>query len=111
MRHSNDDPMPEWARSAPAQPVRRAPDPALDRIAPAASDAVREVLARVQAAVRMRHYSRRTEKSYVAWIRRYITYHRGKDPSSLGASEVKAFLAQLAIAGRVSASTQNQAFS
>ena len=84
---------------------------AVDRAAPAASQAVRETLGRAIAAIRTRHYSRRTEKAYVGWMRRFVSYHRGRDPASLGPAEVQAFLSRLAIDGQVSASTQNQAFS
>jgi integron integrase len=92
-------------------PVPPAVAAAVDRVAPAASQAVRDTLARTIAAIRMRHYSRRTEKAYVGWIRRFISFHRGQDPSSLGPAHVQAFLTRLAVDGRVAASTQNQAFS
>ncbi len=82
-----------------------------DRIAPAASQAVRDVLARVHSAVRTRHYSRRTEKAYLGWIVRFISFNRGRDPRELGADQVKEFLSRLAVNGNVAASTQNQAFS
>jgi integron integrase len=68
------------------------------------------LLDRVRAAVRMRHYSRRTEKAYVAWIRRFIVFHEKRHPSQMAAPEVTAFLSSLAARG-VSASTQNQALS
>lgn len=68
------------------------------------------LLDRVRAAVRMRHYSRRTEKAYVAWIRRFIVFHEKRHPGGMGAPEVTAFLSSLAARG-VSASTQNQALS
>jgi len=87
------------------------PAEVLDRIAPVASAAVRDVLQRVLVAVRTRHYSRRTEKAYLGWIRRFISFNRGRDPAELGAAEVKQFLSRLAVNGQVSASTQNQAFS
>jgi integron integrase len=61
--------------------------------------------------VRLRHYSRRTEKAYVDWIRRYIVFHQKKHPSAMGATEIVAFLSWLAVDRRVSASTQNQALS
>jgi len=60
--------------------------------------------------VRIRHYSRRTEKAYVAWIRRFIVFHEKRHPGGMGAPEVTAFLSSLAAAD-VSASTQNQALS
>jgi integron integrase len=54
------------------------------------------------------HYSRRTEAAYVAWIRRFIVFHRKRHPRELGEPEVTAFVSSLAARG-VSASTQNQA--
>jgi integron integrase len=67
------------------------------------------LLDRVRAAARLRHYSRRTEAAYVAWIRRYIFFHGKRHPGELGAAEVTRFLSSLAVDGRVAASTQNQA--
>src|SRR5205809_7202235 len=67
------------------------------------------LLDRVRAAVRARHYSRRTEKAYVGWIRRYILFHGKRHPSEMGAPELTRFLSSLAVEGRVAASTQNQA--
>jgi integron integrase len=65
----------------------------------------------VREAVRARHYSPKTEKSYVGWIRRFVLFHRKRHPSEMGAPEVSAFLSWLAAEKRVSASTQNQALS
>jgi integron integrase len=70
-----------------------------------------KILDRVRAAIRARHYSRRTEKAYVAWIRRFILDSGKRHPAELGAVEVTAFLTSLAVDGRVSPSTQNQALS
>jgi site-specific recombinase XerD len=64
----------------------------------------------VRQAIRLRHYSRRTEAAYVAWIRRFIVFHRKRHPRELGEPEVTAFVSSLASRG-VSASTQNQALS
>src|SRR5712691_437499 len=69
-----------------------------------------KLLDRVREAIRTRHYSRRTEKAYVTWIRRFIVFHEKRHPSQMAAPEVTAFLASLAARG-VSASTQNQALS
>jgi integron integrase len=89
--------------------------------APAAALAVREagpaaapkprLLDRVREAVRVRHYSRRTEKAYVHWIKRYIFFHDKRHPAEMGAPEVTAFLTSLAVHDKVAASTQNQALS
>ena len=69
------------------------------------------LLDRVRAAARLRHDSRRTEAAYVAWIRRYIFFHGKRHPAEMGAAEVTRFLSSPAVAGRVAASTQNQALS
>jgi integron integrase len=70
-----------------------------------------KLLDQVRHAIRMRHYSRRTEATYADWIRRFIIFHRKKHPSTMGAPEITAFLSWLATTRRVSASTQNQALS
>ena len=69
------------------------------------------LLDRVREAIRIRHYSRRTEKAYVHWIKRYIFFHGTRHPAEMGAPEVTAFLTSLAVHGKVAASTQNQALS
>ena len=65
----------------------------------------------VRRAIRLRHYSRRTEEAYVTWIRRFIVFHNKRHPSGLDATHISAFLSSLATTHRVSASTQNQALS
>src|SRR2546423_11972203 len=67
------------------------------------------LLDRVRDAIRARHYSRRTEKAYVGWIKRYIFFHAKRHPAEMGAPEVARFLTSLAVEGHVAASTQNQA--
>jgi len=59
--------------------------------------------------IRLKHYSIRTEDTYVDWARRFILFHGKRHPRDLGAGEVESFLTHLAVNGRVSASTQNQA--
>lgn len=68
-----------------------------------------KLLDRVRDKIRLKHYSIRTEQSYVQWVRRFILHHDKRHPAEMGAAEVEAFLTHLAVAGRVSASTQNQA--
>ncbi len=68
-----------------------------------------KLLDQIRAAVRLRHYSRRTEQAYVHWAKRYIIFHGKRHPAMLGAPEVEAFLSALATERQVSASTQNQA--
>jgi integron integrase len=69
------------------------------------------LLDRVRLAIRLRHYSRRTEQAYVFWIKRFLAYHHMRHPNEMGSGEVAAFLSDLATRRRVSASAQNQAFS
>lgn len=69
------------------------------------------LLDRIRIETRRRHYSYRTEQTYVAWARRYILFHGTRHPRELGASHVADFLTHLAVEARVSASTQNQAHS
>ena len=70
-----------------------------------------KLLDQVRHRIRMRHYSRRTEATYVHWIRRFIVFHHKNHPSTLGAPEITAFLSWLATGQQVSSSTQNQALS
>src|SRR3989475_1593945 len=75
----------------------------------AAEVAPRTLLGRLRAAVRARHYSPRTEESYVGWVKRFVVFHGRQHPERLGEAEVRAFLEHLAERVGVSASTQNQA--
>ena len=70
-----------------------------------------ELVERVRDAIRLKHYSIRTEQAYVNWIKRYIYFHNVRHPAEMGAPEVQAFLTHLAVEGNVAASTQNQALS
>ena len=79
------------------------------RETPAAYSGGPRLLDRVRHAIRARHYSRRTEKAYVGWIKRYIFFHGKRHPSEMGAAEVSRFLTALAVDRNVAASTQNQA--
>jgi integron integrase len=68
-----------------------------------------KLIDQVRDRLRVKHYSIRTEQVYVDWIKRYIFFHDKRHPKELGAEELEAFLTHLAVAGKVSASTQNQA--
>lgn len=72
--------------------------------APRLLDLLRESL-------RSRHYSRRTEDSYCHWAKRFIYFHGVRHPAEMAEPEINAFLTHLAVKGKVSASTQNQALS
>jgi len=72
---------------------------------------VKKLLDQVRDALRIKHYSYRTEEAYVDWIHRFILFHHKRHPTEMAAPEIQAFLAYLAQQGNVSASTQNQALS
>jgi len=67
------------------------------------------LLDQIRIALRVRHASPRTETAYVHWARRFILFHGKQHPAELGPEAITAFLNHLAVEGRVSASTQNQA--
>ena len=71
----------------------------------------KRLLDQVRDALRLKHYSYRTEQAYVGWITRYVLFHSKRHPNEMGAPEVEAFLTHLAVEEHVAASTQNQAFS
>ncbi len=64
----------------------------------------------VRRAIRVRHYSRSTEKSYVFWIEKYIRFHKMQHPREMHDTEVIEFLTHLAVERNVAPSTQNQAY-
>lgn len=67
------------------------------------------LLEEVRRAIRVRHYSKRTEQAYVGWIRRFVIATGRRHPRELGGREVEAFLTRLASDHDVAAGTQNQA--
>jgi integron integrase len=71
----------------------------------------KRLLDQVRDAIRLKHYSIRTEESYVTWIKRYILFHNKRHPKEMTSAEIEAFLTHLAVQQNVAASTQNQALS
>jgi integron integrase len=67
------------------------------------------LLQQVRDAIRRKHFSPRTEQSYVHWIKRFVFFNGKRHPAELGATEVTAFLNHLARDRKVAAATQNQA--
>jgi len=55
----------------------------------------------------VRHYSKRTIRSYLIWIRSYILFHNKSHPKQLGNRDIEAFLTHLATHGKVPIGTQN----
>ncbi len=70
-----------------------------------------KLLSQVREAIRVRNYSRRTEQTYVMWVKRFTRFHDLQHPSEMAEPEINAFLTYLAVDRKVSASTQNQALS
>lgn len=70
-----------------------------------------KLLEEVRGVLRLKHYSLRTEETYVEWIKRFILFHGKRHPREMGEQEIVAFLTWLAAERQVAASTQNQAFS
>src|SRR5881628_1081413 len=68
-----------------------------------------KLLDQVRDAIRVKHYSIRTEQAYVDWIRRFILFHDKRHPDTMGEEQISAFLTYLAVQRHVAASTQNQA--
>jgi len=75
----------------------------------------RKLLDQFHDKMRSLHYALATEKAYRHWIIEFLRFHRDRDqwrhPATLGKPEIEAFLTHLAIRRKVSAKTQNQAFS
>jgi integron integrase len=68
-----------------------------------------KLLETLTGSLRIKHYSLKTEKSYISWVKRYIYSHNKRHPMEMGTAEVRSFLNYLAVNRNVSASTQNQA--
>ncbi len=64
---------------------------------------------KVRDRVRRLGYAKRTELSYVHWVKRYILFHGKRHPRDMGKQEVEAFLTSLAVERGVAAATQNLA--
>lgn len=71
----------------------------------------RKLLDRLRDVLRLKHYSRGTEETYVLWVRQYILFHNKRHPAEIGVTEINQFLSHLVSERKVSASTQNQALS
>jgi integron integrase len=63
----------------------------------------------IKTIMRVHHYSKRTEESYIKWISEFINFHKIKSPSDLGTGEINRYINYLAVNRNVSSSTQNLA--
>jgi site-specific recombinase XerD len=68
-----------------------------------------KLIENVRNVICMKHYSIRTEETYISWIKRYIFFHNKRHPSEMSENEISEFLTYLAVKKHVAASTQNQA--
>jgi len=68
-----------------------------------------KLLDQLREAIRVRHYSIRTERNYIYWVRKFIEFHNSRDAAQMGEKEIRRFLSHLAVNVNVAASTQNQA--
>jgi integron integrase len=69
----------------------------------------KKLLEQMRDILRIKHYSIRTERSYISWAKRFILFHGKKHPREMGENEIAQFLTYLACERNVAASTQNQA--
>lgn len=69
----------------------------------------KKLLEQVSDVIRLKHYSCKTEKSYVNWIKHYIIFHGKRHPREMGEREIEEFLTHLAVDKNIAAYTQNQA--
>src|SRR5688572_7954300 len=88
-------------------PSARSSPPPLPPASPASRPP--RLLDQMRERLRVQHYSLRTERAYVDWVRRFILFHGKRHPAEMGAPEMESFLTHLAVERGVSASTQNQA--
>ncbi len=80
-------------------------------LTPASPAPKTKLLDQVRETIRRKHYSLRTESTYIDWIKRYIFFHGKRHPAEMGAPELEQFLNHLAVDKKVAAATQNQALS
>ncbi len=93
----------------PRDPVKTEPIPVPEKKTDAGTVNWKALDQAVRETLRLKHYAYRTEQTYMHWIRRFVQYHHGRKPSSMGAAEIHAFLSHLAVNLDVASSTQNQA--
>jgi integron integrase len=87
------------------------PTNALSPSSPDSPNKAKKLLDQLRDAIRAKHYSYRTEQTYIDWCKRYILYHNKRHPAEMGIPEIQAYIVHLATDQQVAASTQNQALS
>lgn len=71
--------------------------------------AEKKLLDRARDRIRVKHYSIRTEQTYLHWMKEFILFHNNRHPADMGVPEVEAYLTHLAVERKVAPSTQNVA--
>lgn len=90
--------------------LKEGPATAVDAASPEPAGGARDAVGKARELLRLRHYSYRTEASYLEWIGRFLRYCEAHRLPWNEAPSMRSFLSHLATAGRVASSTQNQAF-
>ena len=89
--------------------MRATPAKAFEQTRPEYTVRPPRLLDQLRDVIRVKHYSIRTERAYVDWVRRFVHFSGMRHPRDCGAVDVEAFLTHLATQGQVAAATQNQA--
>ena len=87
----------------------------LNKTTPATHKNLEHIIREIKEIIRIKHYSRKTERTYCLWIRHFYLYlkstsKRHFDILNVHSQDVQNFLSHLTVKRKVSASTQNQAF-
>ena len=101
--------VPFAARLAPADLLSLRTAAGTSTVSETHLDPASGLLALARERMRTRHLALRTEQAYLQWFRRYVEFHRGRHPHSLGAADLEQFRTHLAVERKVSSATQNQA--
>jgi len=59
--------------------------------------------------MRYYHYSKRSEESYVRWVKQFVLFNDKRHPSEMGKQEIERYLSHLAVNRNVAVATQSQA--
>ena len=66
---------------------------------------VKKLLDQLSDQLRIKHYSLRTENTYISWVRKFILFHDKRHPRDMGTQEINAFISHLVLEKNVAAST------
>ncbi|MBV1950970.1 MAG: integron integrase [Cycloclasticus sp.] len=69
----------------------------------------KRLLDQVAEVMRYYHYSKRSEESYVRWIKQFVLFNDKRHPAEMGKKEIERYLSHLAVNKHVAVATQSQA--